>query len=123
MRKTPMFLTATLGMAAAMASMPADAATAPPSAAVTIAATGEGAWYIRCDLNKGSDLVELSTARPSYAANHLRSASCRYQANRTPLTITVSAPGWACPFHGAEGQCQFVVRRFGDGEFRLAQPR
>ena len=121
MRKTLTILAAALGASMTLPSNAVDAATPQAGTPVTIAAGGEGPWYIRCEINGGGDLVELSTARPAYTDSRLRSATCRYQANRTPLTISVTGAGWACPFRGAQSPCQLVVRRFGEGEFRLAQ--
>ena len=119
MRQT---ICATLLGAALMTSAYPAGAVNPP---IAIAAHGEGAWYIRCDIEASASdivLIELSSSRQSYADAHLRRANCRYQAGRSPLSVTITGAGWTCPFRGApEGGCEIVIPRMGSGEFRLVQ--
>lgn len=96
------------------------AAASGSNAPIEISATGDGTWYVRCDIEGfNSGLRELNKARPVYRDDRMQSAACHYESNKRGLTIKIVGAGWACPFKGApEGDCTFVDSR-GSGEFRI----
>ncbi len=113
-------------MAALVASASAQAAEPTGSGApIEISASGEGTWYVRCDVESAINpgLRELNKARPVYRDGRMQSATCHYESNKRGLTIRIVGAGWDCPFKGAaEGDCTLVDNR-GSGEFRIKRSK
>ncbi|MBC9032675.1 hypothetical protein IAG41_09750 [Sphingomonas sp. JC676] len=89
---------------------------------VEISASGDGTWYVRCQVQRdiNSGLRELNKDRPAYRDDHMRRATCHYESNKKGLTIKIVGAGWACPFKGAaEGDCTFTDNKLGSGQFRI----
>lgn len=112
--------TAALGTSTANA----GALASPPSTPlpVEITASGDGTWYVRCDIERdlGQGLRELTKDRPSYRDDHMHRATCHYASNKKGLTIKIVGAGWACPFKGAaEGDCTLTDNKLGSGQFRI----
>lgn len=117
-------------MIALVASTSAQAGGLPAEAAgsgapIEISATGDGTWYVRCDIESAVNpgLRELNKARPVYRDTRMQSAACHYESNKRGLTIKIAGAGWECPFKGAaEGDCTLVDSR-GSGEFRIKRSK
>jgi hypothetical protein len=115
-----MLISALVASASAQAAEPAGS-----GSPIEISATGEGTWYVRCDIESGgnSGLRELNKGRPAYRDDRMQSAACHYESNKRGLTIKIVGAGWACPFKGAaEGDCTLVDSR-GSGEFRIKRSK
>lgn len=121
MRNTLMSAIAVLSLSVPAA---AQAPESTPAMPIEISASGEGTWYVRCEIERdGAEggLRELNKARPAYRDDHMRSAACHFESNKRGLTIKIAGTGWACPFKGApEGDCSLTDNR-GSGEFRIVR--
>lgn len=110
-------------VAALAMSVPAYA-DAPSASLVSIKGSGAGKWEVLCHVTSrgGDDSIRiLEPSRDTFATNNIRLASCNYKnGSAGPLTISVSASAFACPFKGApEGECAAVYSAGAFGTFEL----